>query len=90
MKYVMLESYMVTCRDEQMKHEQHWQDKIGTLNIRRCFGKKKLVNSRYSEGKVKCHCGGSYNIKNNNTANNHTDNKFHGLKPYRMNICNNT
>lgn len=77
MKYVMLESYMVNCRDEQMKHEQHWQDKIGTLNMIRCHGKTKLINTRYSEGKVKCHCGGSYNVKNNKHRDKHFKTKRH-------------
>ncbi len=62
MKYVLLESYMVNCRDEQLKYEHEWRNKVGTVNqiyrIVKTFKKGQTLT--YTLGKVKCHCNGSY------------------------------
>ncbi len=72
MQYVLLESYMVFCRDEQLKYEQQWYDKIGTLNDVRCYtDKKNKVKSTYRKHKISCHCGGSLSVNGKINKNHH-------------------
>ncbi len=91
--YVLLESYQVTCKDEQLKWEQHWIGKLDpNLNKIKAYAtpeqhverNKKYTKERANKNKkniirtsARCFCGGRYNMKLKQNRETHKATKKH-------------
>ena len=84
LKYVLLEHYVVSSWDEQLKRERQWQDeKKPSLNMKRPILKPAEAIEEAEKIKKRngfsmpCFCGGKYNFKIKAATKNHTATKKH-------------